>query len=154
MVREEIVEGLRMALGRGESLLQAMMSFYNAGYLKKEVEEAAQALNQTQLQTQLIATQQPIKQPIQSSQAQAAPTQNVSQYGSQASSSQEVQQPNFQTPVPNAPQGVSNYSGKGKHPLSTGLTIFLAIVLLLLVSSLISLLLFRDVFSDLLGGLF
>ena len=37
MIREEIVEGLRFAMNKGDSLLKAMMSFYNAGYSKAEV---------------------------------------------------------------------------------------------------------------------
>jgi len=44
MVREDILGGLRNALARGQSLKQAMMSFYNAGYIKQEIEEAAKAL--------------------------------------------------------------------------------------------------------------
>ena len=44
MVREDILGGLRTALARGQTLRQAMMSFYNAGYIKEEIEEAAKAL--------------------------------------------------------------------------------------------------------------
>ncbi|MEK6824122.1 MAG: hypothetical protein AABY06_03745 [Nanoarchaeota archaeon] len=39
MVNEEILGGLRHALNRGESLEKAMISFYNAGYRKDEIEE-------------------------------------------------------------------------------------------------------------------
>jgi hypothetical protein len=41
MVSEEIIGGLISALSRGEPLQQAMMTFYNAGYGKDEIEEAA-----------------------------------------------------------------------------------------------------------------
>jgi len=41
MVHEEIVGGLISALSRGEPLQKAMMTFYNAGYGKQEIEEAA-----------------------------------------------------------------------------------------------------------------
>ena len=44
MVRSEIVEGFKVALHKGESLKEAMMSFYNAGYSKKDIEEAARNL--------------------------------------------------------------------------------------------------------------
>ena len=44
MVREDILGGLKTALARGQTLRQAMMSFYNSGYLKQEIEEAAEAL--------------------------------------------------------------------------------------------------------------
>ena len=41
MVKEEIVEGLRLAVSKGESMERAMTTFYNAGYVKNEIEEAA-----------------------------------------------------------------------------------------------------------------
>ena len=44
MVRDDILGGLRTALARGQTLRQSMMSFYNAGYVKEEIEEAAKAL--------------------------------------------------------------------------------------------------------------
>lgn len=45
MVNQEIFGGLVSALSRGESLQGAMMSLFNAGYSKKEIEEAALLLN-------------------------------------------------------------------------------------------------------------
>ncbi len=44
MSKEDIVEGLRLALARGEPLQKAMMSFYNSGYLKQDIESAAREL--------------------------------------------------------------------------------------------------------------
>ena len=44
MINEAIFNGLIEALARGESLQNAMFSFYNAGYGKKEIEEAAREL--------------------------------------------------------------------------------------------------------------
>jgi type VII secretion protein EssA len=38
---EDIIGGLKSAVSRGEDLKQAMMSFYNAGYTKQEIEDAA-----------------------------------------------------------------------------------------------------------------
>ncbi len=46
MANMEILEGLRAGLERGQSLKRTMMSFYNAGYSKAEIEEAARALSQ------------------------------------------------------------------------------------------------------------
>lgn len=40
-VNEEIVGGLMSALSRGEGLEKAMMTFYNAGYEKDEIEDSA-----------------------------------------------------------------------------------------------------------------
>ena len=45
MVKEDIIRGLEGAMSRGESLEKAMYSFYNAGYKKEEVEDAARALS-------------------------------------------------------------------------------------------------------------
>lgn len=44
MVNYEILYGLRAGLERRQPLQSAMMSFYNAGYDKAEIEEAAKAL--------------------------------------------------------------------------------------------------------------
>ncbi len=44
MSKEDIAEGLRVAIDRGESLEQAMTSFYNSGYEKAEIEEAAKII--------------------------------------------------------------------------------------------------------------
>ena len=41
MVNEAILEGLKRAVKKGETLRQAMMTFYNAGYPRKEIEQAA-----------------------------------------------------------------------------------------------------------------
>ena len=48
MVMEDILEGLKLAMARGDSLQKAMMSFYNAGYKKEDIEEAARALQMRQ----------------------------------------------------------------------------------------------------------
>jgi len=45
MANSELVEGLRSALSRGNTLKQAMASFHNAGYKREEIEEAARLLH-------------------------------------------------------------------------------------------------------------
>jgi hypothetical protein len=44
MVNEEILGGLTSALERGESLKRAMITLYNSGYKKEEIEECARML--------------------------------------------------------------------------------------------------------------
>lgn len=70
MVRQDIVYGLKNAMQKGHSLKEAMQSFYNAGYNKQEVEEAAQHVqglgnsqvkNQTQVQNTKNKTQKKTK---------------------------------------------------------------------------------------------
>ncbi len=46
MPNQEILGGLRAAFKRGESLEKIMLSFYNAGYKKEEIEEAAKFVQQ------------------------------------------------------------------------------------------------------------
>lgn len=93
MVNEEIFGGLASALYRGESLQRAMMTFYNAGYKKEEIEEAARALHSQragQPTTQQTTPIQPIPGTIAPSQkpiekktikTQPQPRQKVSGYG-------------------------------------------------------------------------
>jgi hypothetical protein len=45
MVNMDLVGGLRSALERGESLKQGMMSLFNSGYKREEIEEAARNLD-------------------------------------------------------------------------------------------------------------
>lgn len=45
MVNESILSGLQSALSRGASLKKAMIGFYNAGYPKQEIEEAARVVH-------------------------------------------------------------------------------------------------------------
>lgn len=60
MVREDILGGLKLALTKGQSLESAMQSFYNAGYKKEEIEEAARAIYYTisSQPSQLVQTKQ------------------------------------------------------------------------------------------------
>ena len=45
MVNQEIFEGLKQAISRGEALRSAMMSFYNAGYPKEDIEDVSLVLD-------------------------------------------------------------------------------------------------------------
>jgi hypothetical protein len=60
MVNEEIVGGIKNALERGNSLRDAMMSFFNAGYDRKEIEDAAATL----LNYQPVKTETAVPVPI------------------------------------------------------------------------------------------
>ena len=75
MVRDDILGGLKLAVSKGESLKQAMMSFYNASYKKEDIEAAARSLSQTKSpkQIQPFQPRKPVQQPRQ--------IQKVSSYG-------------------------------------------------------------------------
>lgn len=66
MLNQSILEGLKQALAKGESLREAMMSFYSAGYDKKDIEEAARALHMQEplyrVEQHPIVSEKPIKQ--------------------------------------------------------------------------------------------
>ncbi|MBA7668268.1 hypothetical protein ES703_76378 [subsurface metagenome] len=94
-MNEEILEGLKVALSKGESFRDAMMSFYNAGYKKEEIEDAARALQMQQSQqVQPTPTQPPIKQvqPVQ-----------------QAKPERRIQEPVVKPESPETIQKVSGY---------------------------------------------
>jgi len=85
-MKEDILGGLQAALSRGETLQQAMQSFYNAGYDLNEIQEAARELQTTMPQQTQQSTKQaqpvaPVsastpKPPIQPSSTAQSPTQN------------------------------------------------------------------------------
>ncbi len=90
MVNEEILGGLKLALSKGESLKQAMMSFYNAGYKKEEIEEAAKALQGQKIekepvqpvQQEKLKKQKPVKKVLQTKSTKTIP--RVSNYGQES----------------------------------------------------------------------
>lgn len=45
-MNEEILGGIKSAVNRGETLQEAMMTFFNAGYKKEDIEEAARVFQQ------------------------------------------------------------------------------------------------------------
>jgi hypothetical protein len=135
MVKEELVEGLRMAVSRGESLEKAMTSFYNAGYQKTDIEQAAAAMVQS---PSFVQTAQ---QPQQFPQKNIPPKPVIGQ--------PKPLIPSVSTSV----QGVSDY---GKKPNKKGLaiTIVLSILLLLLLGVLAAVILFKEELSNFFSGLF
>ena len=86
MVNMDILEGLKFAISRGETLQQAMQSFYNAGYDRKDIEESAKALqsqiHQEQIQKpKLVKSENNIKKPAKLSGLQPPKTtQKISNY--------------------------------------------------------------------------
>ena len=89
-MNEEIAEGIKFAMSKGETLQQAMQSFYNAGYSRQEVEEAARSLqNQLHIESERgIHAVHPNFGPMQQNQkngnenSEASSAQKVSSYES------------------------------------------------------------------------
>ncbi len=64
MAKEDIIRGLEGAMSKGETLENAMYSFYNAGYRKEDVEAAATALSTHLSQQESLIPNIPIQRKI------------------------------------------------------------------------------------------
>src|SRR3989344_771904 len=101
MTNISILSGLKLAVSRGETLQQAMQSFYNAGYKKEEIQEAARDL--------LIEQKRELK-PVAKSEEKPEIIQKISKY--------EEEKPEISKTIPAKPK-----------PAGYGLVIVLIIVL-------------------------
>src|SRR3972149_1144440 len=67
MVRYDILGGLELALSKGESLNQAMQTFFNAGYKREDIEEAARflqgSMENIQIPAQVILPPKVVEKP-------------------------------------------------------------------------------------------
>ena len=166
MPKEEIVEGLRQAVSKGQPLEKAMISFYNSGYTQEEIEEAANALKIPQPQyqyqpepTKNSQTQKP-QQPVQQQPVQQPTSQPVPQQVAQPQqpTQQIQQQQNFRPlaqPLPPGSGVVQRVSAYGK-PYRPGktITIVLFIILFLLICILAAVILFKDELVTFFSNLF
>ena len=126
MVDLSLVEGLKQALEKKESLRSAMASFVNAGYDPKEVESAARIVHSAQAQRPVAMNTESTK-PVQNYQKDAILPTEKSRTLIQNNSDQKnqnLQKNNFQ-------QEVSNYEGKSKK---TKIIILIAMMIILLVA--------------------
>lgn len=167
MASQEIADGLRAAMNKGESLMQAMMSFYNAGYSKQDVEDAARMINQLpEQQMQMQAQpQQPTLQTTSQTQTQSTPPQKqfpqgqpiqrISAYGQpqQPQAQQTTSQPQVQTQFPQQQVSAYGQQQKTQEKPKSMITIVLIIMLIILVALLASLFIFRSVITDFFSGL-
>ncbi len=172
MINQEILSGLRLALERGHSIKDAMMSFYNAGYNREEIEEAAKAL---QMQQPSLLTPQPKPSPTKPSPALTfvkkpekrekpekvkppfqvqQPIQPIKQPVQQLQPQPQVQvAPTTQFPqqIPQVIQVVSKYDEKTNR---NALIVILVIALISLFGVLSALLIFKNEIVTLLSKLF
>jgi hypothetical protein len=166
-MNEEILGGLKSAIDRGESLKRAMMTFYNSGYKKEEIEEAARFLNErpaeTKPQTQVVVVKpkpklfgnlfqkKPEQKPVPPKEVSipTAPVEPVSKPSPQIVSSY-GEKPE-QKPV----QKISSYEKQEKNPKDKILIAVLITILIILFAILAGIFLFKqqiiNFFSSLLG---
>jgi hypothetical protein len=145
MVNVEILEGLKAGLERGQSLKRVMMSFFNAGYSRSEIEEAAGAFSQVSIREE-IPSQQEIK----------LPEKKKSFFGKQKPVQPQLSVPKFQTIqnqktiAPVSIQNVSNYETSQKSDKL--IIIILVSVLVFLFGILATVFFFKDEIMSLFGG--
>lgn len=180
-VNQEILEGLRTALSRGYPLESAMMSFFNAGYKKEEIEEAARALYthpSQPLSHPGKATPEQLKKPISYKTQQIethtfGPSEEEQEEAEKEEAKEEEEKVEVTTkplkpsafekpeekeeekkeiPVDKAKAEVSKYEEKTK-PKGKLITIILIILLFLMVSGLISIFVFKDQLADFFANL-
>ena len=124
MVNQGILEGLRYALAKGESLKRAMLTFHNAGYPEKDIREAAK---EVQLEQATQANQQEV-------QPQTEGTKNIS------------------PKKMGVKQQISSYEEPKKKQsffTSKWFIITLSLILFLLILALMGFFIFEDFFSKL-----
>lgn len=125
MTVEDISEGLKLAVSKGETLQQAMQSFYNAGYKKENIESAARLLTLNVVQpTQPQESTIPQKQPVIPQQTPFKSVQKISSYGKPL--------PQQQFPLPPKPvQKISSYEQSQKQRNPKVIMVILVIILLI-----------------------
>jgi len=159
MVNQEIFGGLKLALLKGESLKQAMISFYNAGYSKQEIEEAARNLSSQKISEK---TQDPPSKKVNKKTKKSH--KNVSDYGrdikKQVQSSQMKEKINTAAeklksihpviPSKEHKQKISDYEKKPKQMNKIFLFLLIS-VLIILIGFLVAVIFFRGELQNLLG---
>ncbi len=130
-INNEVLEGIKQSILRGETISQAAQSFKNAGYSDNEVDDAVRALKIDSAASQGAQTLRPVKtynDSLDNSLPPKAPAQTISSY--------EQQKPK-------------------KSLFETGWFITLLIIfLVILLGSLVSLFFFRDSVTTFIDGLF
>jgi len=145
MVNEEILGGLKSALNRGESLRQAMMSFYNAGYKKEDIEAAARALQEQE-------SGQSIQQPQQIQQAQSIHEKSIQQ--PQPTQQLKSKPKTISTQPVKTIQRVSNYEQETPKPRKEWLLFVMIVLLLVLLGALAGIFFFKSELMEFFNKLF
>lgn len=177
-MNEEILGGLKSAIERNESLKKAMMTFYNAGYKKEEIEEAARFLSQNPIpapsQTLPVVQAEPAKPKqglFQKKEAQKLSSPKTAPTVPSAVPVAPLVSPQpapstplvnkqivsnygnqIQKPLPQNQQKVSNYTEKKSN--DTVLIVILIIILVLLFGILASIFLFKNQIINFLSSMF
>tara|TARA_Y100000310_G_C20654442_1_gene801248 strand:+ start:315 stop:782 length:468 start_codon:yes stop_codon:yes gene_type:complete len=154
-MNKDILEGLKVAVARGESLKQAMQSFYNAGYERKEIEEAAKDVQHNISEEQIkgktpdiIPKQKRIDKKFKSDGISRFPKRNFQNKEKDVGNKDKTL--NSQTKLQ---QKISNYEQK-KHPRKKLIIIISSVLLILVIISLTGIFFFKDSLTELFSKIF
>lgn len=114
-MNEEVLGGLRSALERGQTLERAMLTLFNSGYKKEDIEEAARSLLQFQPSAQL---QPPIKTVAKSTIVKQAPPVSPPKQQMNFPQPTQIQKPTLQPQIPSMIQRAQTQS-QIQQPTST-----------------------------------
>jgi hypothetical protein len=158
ILNQEILGGLKAAIARGSSLKDAMMSFYQAGYDKTEIEESAKVYVELQKSPEEL-----IKKREENTKEEEKRKENGKVYAAPLHSEKEkksqevIEKPKVIQPSKSkVVQRVSNYDfpEKPKPPRGKALTFVLIFMLLFLLGALATVILFKDELVNFFNGLF
>jgi len=159
-MNQDVLSGLKSALARGSSLKDAMQTFYNAGYKKEEIEEAARALQmeqREQLQKPLLQPQKTKKVKQGGSKQEVNPPEaHVKESFFKKLSKKKLKTPMTKLEEVKKPvekptvQKLSESKPKSKRKM---IFILLGIVVLILIAGLVGMLLFKEQILDFLKDL-
>lgn len=159
MPNQQILEGLKFALQRGESLNEAMLTFFNAGYPRHEIEESARALqfqihesqqaqikNKSSVSNPTQSSVQPTNPPTTSYQTAQPRTMPNEKYSTSSSVSPINKKVVLKQKIQEDKQKISDYDSKPKQNIlkSKTFVIILLIILLMFIGILISLFFFKE----------
>ena len=144
MVNETILGGLRVAVSHKSSLKDAMQSFYNSGYNKEEVEEAAKIIFDEQVKKPKPLSPEDLKKTIQELYQAGYKKEGIQKTTEELSQIKKAQEgKNIQTPTTSKVQPIPEIK-KTYSKKKIGLIILLVGILIILLSALIGIFIFKD----------
>ena len=156
MAKEDLINGLLLALQKGESLEKAMMSFYTAGYSKADIEEAAKEVVAIRSHTGSITSTPNTPKTTNNKVIQKPPVNNEKKgLFSWMKSKPKPAQPNvvkpLNQPTPPVAQSVSKYEGKSLKNKRL-LILILIIIIFLILAGIVALLFYgNDILNAFIG---
>lgn len=155
MVKEEILNGIRLAVEKGIPLKQAMLSFYKAGYPRKDIEEAAKEFQRRREEFQKTNIENDydlkdknkqkavsVKKP--DAENQENQQKNIPQKNPSINSNKNPEQNTQQPPKPKKKIGVSDYDNERPSSGKYLMMMYIIISILIFIGLISGFLIFRE----------